>query len=126
MVIGIFLLISAARGKHGELFDLIKNDFTGENNFIYWFAAIMAIGAIGYIPKLKPISVALLTLVVLVLVFSKGRPGAGAGLFEKLSSGLRDTEKSKPDQVPSLIVGPGYPVNTAPQGSLQPLTGRIN
>jgi hypothetical protein len=85
VIVGLFLLIAAIRNQQGALFTLLKNDFTGQQNFIAWFLAIFLIGALGYIPKLKPLSIAFLILVILVLFISKdnpSNPGSG-GFFQK-------------------------------------------
>ena len=95
LIIGAILLVSAARGTTDGpdgLFTLLRGDFTGQGNFIYWFVAILLIGMLGYIPKVKPISVAFLALVVLVLFLSRGDPSkAGGGFFEKFTQGLAKT-----------------------------------
>lgn len=72
IIAGIILLTVAVRNTQDDFFHLLQGDFTGQNNFIYWVIAILVIGAIGYVPKLKPVSVAFLTLVVLVLLLKKG------------------------------------------------------
>src|SRR3954468_23458486 len=90
LIIGIALLVSAVRGTQGDLFTLLRGDFTGPNNFIYWTVAILFIGSIGYIPKLKPASVGFLTLVVLVLVLKRGDPNSGnGGFFAEFTSALK-------------------------------------
>lgn len=70
LAIGIIFLVAAVRGKHEDLFDLIKDDFTGPNNFFYWVISIWVIGAVGYYKPLRPLSVAFLTLVILILFLS--------------------------------------------------------
>ena len=90
------LLVTAVKNTQGTLFALVQGDLTGKNNFIFWMLSILAIGAVGYIPKLKPISVAFLTLVVIVLVLKKGNPqGIGGGFFDQLMSGLNLTQQSQ-------------------------------
>lgn len=95
LIIGIWLLIAGVRNtagpasQSGTLFSLIHGDFTGQDNFAYWFIAIILIGAIGYIPKLKGLSVAFLTLVVVVLFLKKGSSnGVGGGFFDQFVSGI--------------------------------------
>lgn len=101
LIVGAVLLISAVKGTSSDLFTLLQGDFTGSNNFIYWAVAILLIGALGYIPKVKPISVAFLGLVVLVLFLSRGDPSkAGGGFFEKFTAGLAATTAPVPDQAP--------------------------
>lgn len=93
LIIGIALLVSAVRGTQGDLFNLVKGDFTGPNNFIYWTIAILFIGSVGYIPKLKPLSVGFLTLVVLVLVLKRGDPNSGSGgFFAEFTNALKTTQ----------------------------------
>jgi hypothetical protein len=85
IVVGAVLLIVAVRGTYQNagginatngngLFPLLKNDFESGNkgNFLAWFAAIFAIGAVGYIPQLKPVANSMLGLVILVLLLSNG------------------------------------------------------
>ncbi len=95
LIIGLFLLISGIRNtagpvsQPGTLFALVHGDFTGTDNFIYWFLAILIIGAIGYIPKLKPISTGLMVLVIVVLFLKKGSTGGtGGGFFQQFTSAV--------------------------------------
>lgn len=76
---------------------LLTNDFTGPNNFVYWLAAILIIGAIGYIEKLKPLSNAFLVLVVVVLILKRGNPsGVGGGVFSQFTAALQTTTAAQP------------------------------
>jgi hypothetical protein len=104
IIIGVIFLIASVKntvqttpnGGPG-LYPLLVSDFTGSNNFIFWFVAMLIIGAVGYIQKLKPVSVALLTLVVLVLFLKKGNPsGVGGGFFSQFTSGIGTTQQVQP------------------------------
>ncbi len=95
LLIGIWLLVAGVRNtagpasQSGTLFALVHGDLTGPDNFAYWFIAIILIGAIGYIPKLKPLSTAFLALVVVVLFLKKGNSnGVGGGFFNQFISGI--------------------------------------
>lgn len=87
LLIGIVLVVAAVRnttgilwnGNPGTSFKGIKGDFTGDNNFTYWLASILLIGAIGYVKPLQPLSRVFLVLLVVVLVVSHG------GLFDKFN-----------------------------------------
>lgn len=101
VIVGTVLLIASIKNTYGQttpaggpgLGALLTNDFTGQNNFVFWFAAILIIGAVGYIPKLKPISNAFLILVVIVLVLKRGNPsGVGGGFFQQFTTGLQSTQ----------------------------------
>lgn len=118
LIVGLALLVAAVRDKQSELFTLIKGDFTGPNNFVYWITAMLVLGSLGYIPKLKPLSVGLLVLVVLVLILTKGNPsGIGGGLFQQLASQLGSTQTATATapaatgttKTPSILDLPGLP-----------------
>lgn len=66
LVIGAILIVSAMRNTYGALFTALGQDVP---HFVVWAAAIVAVGAIGFIPGLKPISRGLLALVIIVLIF---------------------------------------------------------
>lgn len=84
IVIGVILLVTAIQGTTGQLGSMLRQDVFpgGGKGYLYWFVAIFLIGAIGYEPKLRPISRGLLVLVVLVLLISQG------GFFAKFSQAL--------------------------------------
>src|SRR5215831_12537415 len=87
---GVVLLISAVRNTQQDLFFLLSNDFTGPNNFIYWFISILIIGAVGYIPKMKPISDGFLILVIVSLFVRKGAQGQSfITMFENQIAGTQ-------------------------------------
>lgn len=105
VIIGSVLLITSIKNTYGTktpqgspgLGGLLQGDFTGASNFTYWIFALLIIGSIGYIPKLKPISSGLLVLVILVLVLKKGNPeGVGGGFFAQLTQQLGTTTTAQP------------------------------
>ncbi len=110
LIIGAVMLVAAVRGTTDGptgLWGLLKADLTGQNNFIFWLVAILVIGAVGYIPKLKPVSVAFLTLVVLVLFLAKGNPsGVGGGFFQQFFTGLNAAPASTAAPA-TTVIGPG-------------------
>lgn len=65
LLIGAILVTAAFRNTQGDLFAALSKDVP---DFAIWGAAIVAIGAIGFIPGLKPISRGLLALIIIVLV----------------------------------------------------------
>lgn len=70
IIIGLVCLVSGVRGTNSQLGALVKNDFTGSKNFIYWMLSILIIGALGYIKEIQPLSRAFLVLVIIVLFLS--------------------------------------------------------
>lgn len=118
LIIGLVLLTTAVRGTQDDLFTLVKKDFTGQNNFIYWVVSILIIGSLGYVPKLKSFSVAFLGLVIIVLVLTKGNPnGIGGGFFNQFTAQLKSTT------VPTT--GSTGATGTPSTSSLPDLTGAI-
>lgn len=106
---GLVLFIAGIKGTQGTLWELVKGDFTGSNSFLVWIAAIAVIGGIGYIPKLKPFSVAFMTLLLLVLVLSN------KGVFARLQSFVLNPISSPPSGTNSVP-------NTQPLSSSGPST----
>jgi hypothetical protein len=86
LTIGAVLLVASVRNTQDQLFSLLKGDFTGPNNFIYWFISIILIGALGYIKALKPLSNVLLALVIVVLFLKRG------GFFSQFTSAIAGTQ----------------------------------
>ena len=116
IIVGIFLIASAIRGNTGDLFALLKGDFTGPGNFAYWLLAMLILGAVGSVEKLKPMASALMGLVVLVLILKRGdSSGMGGGFFERFTAGVstgtagKGTAAAPSSQGPALIVLPGVP-----------------
>ena len=87
IVIAIVLLISAIRGTQSDLAALLKKDFTGEGNFLYWILALGSVGALGYIKPLRPISNAFLVLLLIVFVLAANK--GGKDFFSSLLSQVK-------------------------------------
>lgn len=127
IIIGAVLLVASVRNTQDQLpdgspglFGLVKGDFSGQGNFVFWVVSLLIIGAVGYVPKLKPISDGFLVLVIIVLFLTKGNPnGVGGGFFSKFSQALQTTQTAQPTNAPNST----QPVSTlAPLASLGGLT----
>jgi hypothetical protein len=70
IMFGVLLILVGYQGTQVQFFGLLKGDFTGSGNFVYWVVSILIIGGIGYVPKLKSLSDSFLVLVLLVLFIS--------------------------------------------------------
>jgi hypothetical protein len=123
IAIGLVLVIAAVRGQSSTLFSLVQSDFTGTDNFIYWLAAMFIVGAIGYIPKARPISTALLALVVIVLFLKNGgTTGTASGFFAQFTSALSSTQTATPSSTSSSTSTSSNPLS----GALSSLNSTIN
>jgi len=83
LLAGVLLVVAAVRDQQSTLFALVKGDLTGDNNFVQWAAALLLVGAIGYVPRLRPVSIALLTLVLLAIFLRRG-----TGFFSQLQTAV--------------------------------------
>ena len=99
LIVGIMLVVSGVRGKTATLLGLVKNDFTGQKNFIYWTVSILLIGSLGYVDDLKPLSRAMLVLVICVLILSNG------GFFQLFNQALQGLGNSSDNSTPSPSFG---------------------
>ncbi len=91
IIAGVVLLTAAIRNTQQQLFYLLASDFTGANNFFFWMLSILLIGAIGYIPKLKPLSDGFLILVILVLFLKRG-----TGFVDMFQRQIGSTQSTSP------------------------------
>jgi hypothetical protein len=91
---------------------LVAGDFSGPGNFLYWIVALAIVGAIGYLPKAKPISNLFIVLILLVLILNRGNPktGAGGGVFQQLQAALGT---SKQPSAAAIASGAANLVSTA-------------
>ena len=100
---GVILIVAAVRGTQNQLFQLVRGDFSGPNNYIYWVVSILMVGVLGYVPKLKPISDGFLVLIIVVLFLKKGE-----GFFDMFTKQIKGTETYK--NLGAGVSGPGGPV----------------
>jgi len=84
LIIGGILIVAALRNTQGVLASALMTDVPA---FIVWAAAIAAIGAIGFIPGLKPTSRVLLALVILVIVLKN---------YQAILSGFQNAWQNPP------------------------------
>lgn len=90
LIIGVVLAITAFRNSYGDLAKLLVADFTGSGNFLIWVAAIVIIGAAGYVPKLQTPSRVFLALVLLAIFLANG------GVWAKLQTAVQGATATPP------------------------------
>jgi hypothetical protein len=128
IAIGAVFLVAAITGRVSDqngnpgLITLLKGDLTGKNNFFIWIVAIGAIGALGYIPGFKGLSVAMLTLILLVIFLSNNKNG-GTGLFANFQNALASTENFGTGTIP---VNGGANISTASTDPLDTLLNQVS
>lgn len=67
---GLLLIVTGFQNTHKQLGNQLVSDFTGQNNFIFWVAALGAVGALGYVKELEPFSRAFLVLILIGIFLS--------------------------------------------------------
>jgi hypothetical protein len=98
IIVGAVILVTAINGTTGQLGTMLRADIFGSHGFIYWFLAILVIGAIGYIKPFKKLSDWLLVLVVLVLFLAnKG------GVFAQFNTALTTIGTSSQTATPTAV-----------------------
>jgi hypothetical protein len=109
IIIGIAIVISGIRNTYAQLGQQLAADFTGSGSFIYWVAAIMILGMVGYIPGAQKPARMLLALVILSFVLANG-----TGFFDRLKSALTGAQPAAapPDTAPTT----GIPVTPTSSG----------
>lgn len=82
VVIGLLMVIAAYNNTQSLLAAQLKEDLTGTGGFIYWIAALLIIGAIGYVKPLETASRMMLLLLLIVFFLANG------GVFAKFNEAL--------------------------------------
>lgn len=83
LMIGIILVVAAIRNSQASLFSALSTDVP---QFVVWAAALLAIGMLGFIPGLKPISRGLLALIIVVIALRN---------YQGIISGFQAAAKTK-------------------------------
>ncbi len=116
---GIILIVAGVRDRvtngNPSLMSLVKDDFTGNNPFWKWMLAILLIGALGYIPAMRPISRGFMALVIVVFVLSN------EGIFTK----LQETFKSNTNTISSNTSGNSTNTQTPSSLGVDSLTQKL-
>jgi hypothetical protein len=122
----MLMIVTGARGTYAAFGSQVASDFTGSQPFTYWFAAIGAVGAIGYVDALRTFSRLFLTLILVSMVL------ANKGFFAKFTAALKSgpvapqgsgapAPAALPTGSPSSMLGaqgqsPGVPGDTGTYG----------
>ena len=82
--VGLLLCILAVKPDNSlhDFASTAYNDLSGETGFLKWLAAIVIIGAIGYLPDMQGVSTAFLILCLIAFVVSNN------GVFAKAQEAL--------------------------------------
>jgi quinol-cytochrome oxidoreductase complex cytochrome b subunit len=70
LLFGLIALMAAWKNRTDELYQILKENFTGKNNFIIWVTAIIFLAIIGMNKTLRPISDAFMILIIIVIILA--------------------------------------------------------
>lgn len=98
LLMGLLLMSVALKGTEHELGQRLQMDLLGQDGFIVWIFAILAIGALGYVPGLETASNYLLALVMVVVLVRNG------GVWSQLQNALQMASGAGP--APSIAPKP--------------------
>jgi hypothetical protein len=116
VLIGLVMIVSAAKDTHRAFGAQLLKDFTGPGNFLYWIAAIGAVGALGYIEQLRVFSRYFMALILVAMLL------ANKGFFGQLQEALAKGPVA-PERGPGIVLpDKSAPSKDQPKTST-PLTG---
>lgn len=111
LVIGLLLIVTVVRGTTANFAKRLGSDVSG--GYLKWLAAIIVIGALGFVPSLKMPSRYLMALVALVVMLK-----SGSGFISQLASQISSPGTVSPTTQPGGNANlPAIPVQT--QGTPQ-------
>lgn len=70
LLLGIVMLMAAINGRHKELGDLWLSQVQGPNNFLNILFVLLLLAGMGSISALRPLAIAFMGLLLLVLVLT--------------------------------------------------------
>jgi hypothetical protein len=115
VLIGLALILSSARDTYVALGNQVRSDFIGPGGYLYWAGSIGMAGAIGYVPQLRRLSIALMGLILLVLLLKH------SDFFSKFTAGMRAGPAApKPTGASATPAGAGGSSNKSPISAIIP------
>jgi hypothetical protein len=83
LIVGVLFIVLARNNTHHDFEQLLKSEFTGSQSFLVWASAIVILGLIGFFKPVRPITDALIGLIILVLIIHN------SGAFAQFNSAIR-------------------------------------
>ena len=84
LFIGVVFLILARNGTQGDFESLLKKEFSGSQSFLVWASAFVILGLIGFWKTARPITDALIGLILFVLIVEN------KGFFSQFNAAIRN------------------------------------
>jgi hypothetical protein len=109
LLLGILFVVIGYRNTCSQFIALIKGDFQGPGNFLYWILALLVIGSIGYFDKARGVANALLALIIVALFLNR------QGFFVQLNNAVANASGGQ--GLGSIFSNPGGVVVSPGTGS---------
>lgn len=90
LLIGLAMVTAGLKGTGHELGQQLQSDLIGSGGFVLWIAAVLTIGALGFIGPLRQTSRYLIVLLGVVLVLRNG------GIWQAAQQALSDASTIGP------------------------------
>jgi hypothetical protein len=119
VTVGLILVITGVKDTYLAMGQLVKGDFVGKGNFLYWIAALGIVGSVGYVERLRGFANAFMALIIIAMVLKNG--GVFSQFKAALASGpVSPQAQAAPTQSASV---PGSTDASASQASTQTAGG---
>jgi len=69
--LGLMLIITGFQDTYKQAGSLVRSDFSGPNNFLFWLVAILIVGSLGYIKGLETFSKTFMALLLIGIVVTQ-------------------------------------------------------
>lgn len=102
--IGLLFTIAGVRNTQSDfegnpgLYTLLREDFGGKDSFAFWVVAVVAVGSIGYVTRLKSFSNWLLALIFIAMLLAEENKNGSGGFFAKFTSALNMGVENQPQE----------------------------
>lgn len=128
LIVGVMFIVLARNGTQGDFEQLLKSEFTGAQSFLVWVSALVILGLIGFFRPVRPITDAMIGLIVLVLILQN------RNVFAQFNAAIRNptAPATSTDPLAGTPLAAGVPqvsvpnadkIYGAPGLTLQPIPG---
>ncbi len=91
IVVGLVLVITSIQNTYAALGAQITKDFSGSQGFLVWILALIAVGALGYVPGWEKFSRWFLALILIAIILAQSKnSNAQGGIFGRFLQQIKN------------------------------------